>query len=112
VSNWQKHLSYLQVRLTQALEFRRAAHSLTLLTAPLTLYYSFLNLMRAYMTLRHEVQAGKHHGLSFHAAASLFESEASLKQANIDNPTLGGPTATTSKSSWPSPESGRPSNCG
>ncbi|MGO9932280.1 MAG: YaaC family protein [Steroidobacteraceae bacterium] len=59
------------------------AQSSTLLTAPLTLYYSFLNLMRAYVTLRHEVQAGKGHGLSFHAAPSLFESEASLRQGTF-----------------------------
>jgi hypothetical protein len=82
-SDWTKHLAYLQVRLTQALEFRKAAHTSTLLTAPLPLYYSFLNLMRAYMTLRQEVQAGKHHGLTFHAAQSLFESEASLTKGTF-----------------------------
>lgn len=78
LADWDKHRAYLQVRLTQALEFRKAAHSSTLLTAPLPLYYSFLNLMRAYMALRQEVKPGKHHGLSFHAAPSLFDSEASL----------------------------------
>jgi hypothetical protein len=82
-ADWDSHRAYLQVRLTQALEFRRAAHTSTLLTAPLPLYYSFLNLMRAYIALRQEVKPGKQHGLKFHAAPSLFESEASLTEGTF-----------------------------
>ena len=48
-------IEYIGVRIRQAVEFRGAARQSTLLTSPLSLYYSFLNLTRACLCLRSDV---------------------------------------------------------
>jgi hypothetical protein len=76
---WPKHIGYARVRIHQAMEFRAAAHAATLLTAPLPLYYAFLNLMRAQIALIPEVLPKNAHGLTFHAGADLLTSTAGLQ---------------------------------
>jgi YaaC-like Protein len=76
--NWDAHLAYVKVRIHQSIEFRRAAYGSTLLTAPLPLYYSFLNLMRAQMALVPEVMPIPLHGLSFKDNADLLSCEAAF----------------------------------
>src|SRR6266849_7851840 len=48
-NNGDKVVTYSAVRVRQAIEFRDAARQSTLLTSPLLLYYSFLNLTRAFL---------------------------------------------------------------
>jgi hypothetical protein len=78
IANWGAHLAFVKVRIHQSLEFWRAAHGSTLLTAPLSLYYSFLNLMRAQMALIPEVMPIPHHGLRFKDNADLLSCEATF----------------------------------
>ena len=56
---------YVAVRIRQAIGLREAAREATLLTSPLTLYYSVLNVTRACMAIREEILESKHHGLIF-----------------------------------------------
>ncbi|AKR42083.1 YaaC family protein [Methylophilus sp. TWE2] len=72
--SWDEHIAYAKVRVRQALEFRSAAKSGSLLTAPLPLYYSFLNLTRAMMALGPEVIPKSAHGLKFLAGEELLSS--------------------------------------
>lgn len=76
--NWDAVISYSVVRIRQAVEFREAARQSTLLTSPLPLYYSFLNLLRALMALGAEVLPEKGHGLKFTLGRTLLESSASV----------------------------------
>jgi hypothetical protein len=78
IPNWDAHLAYVKVRIHQSIEFRRAAHGSTLLTAPLPLYYSFLNLMRAQMALVPEIMPIPLHGLRFKENTDLLSCEAAL----------------------------------
>jgi len=75
---WEEYLKYVQIRTRQALEFRRAAHDASLLTAPLPLYYSFLNLTRAFLALGPEIMPKPSHGLRFVPGADLLSSNAQL----------------------------------
>lgn len=71
-------VDYAVVRVRQALEFRRAVRNTTLLTAPLPLYYSFLNLVRAFLALRTGRLATRAHGLTFVNRADLLSCGAKL----------------------------------
>ncbi|TXT23295.1 MAG: Uncharacterized protein FD134_2226 [Gallionellaceae bacterium] len=75
---WNEYLKYAQVRTRQALEFRHAARDASLLTAPLPLYYSFLNLTRAFLALGPEVMPKTGHGLKFVIGDDLLSSHAQL----------------------------------
>jgi hypothetical protein len=75
---WAEYREYAKVRIHQALEFRAAAHASTLLTAPLPLYYAFLNLMRANLALIPEIIPQNAHGLKFHKSSDLLASEAEI----------------------------------
>jgi hypothetical protein len=77
VENLEKHLAYAKVRVSQSLEFRSAGHAGTLLTAPLTLYYSFLNILRAYLALYPGEMTGGH-GLHFKQADNILDCYATL----------------------------------
>lgn len=57
--------SYATVRFRQAVEFRAVGAQGSVLTAPLSLYYSFLNLTRAFLAIGPEVDPAKGHGLQF-----------------------------------------------
>src|SRR5437660_1467825 len=54
---------YAALRIRQAVEFRQATRGSTVLTAPLTLYYSFLNLVRALLSLSTAEEPSRTHGL-------------------------------------------------
>jgi len=56
---------YVQARLRQAFEFRQAARGRSVMTSPLMLYYSFLNLARAIVALREGLEGKRGHGLRF-----------------------------------------------
>lgn len=56
---------YVAVRIRQSIELRDATRNSTMLTAPLALYYSILNLTRACMAIRDELLVNKAHGLIF-----------------------------------------------
>jgi len=76
--DWEEHVNYGIVRAKQAVEFRKSAKSGTLLTKPLTLYYSFLNLTRAFLALGPEMMPTSLHGLKFIAGDDLLSSGAQL----------------------------------
>jgi hypothetical protein len=78
--DWPRHRQYAMVRIAQALELRRSAARASVLTRPLALYYSFLNLLRAFMAIGPEVLSWKGHGLVYRFA-DLFESAATLAKA-------------------------------
>ena len=63
--SWKNWHSYSAVRMRQAVEFRTAARGGSILTRPLPLYYSLLNLVRGFLALREGVEAKKSHGLIF-----------------------------------------------
>lgn len=76
--DWDEYVNYGIVRAKQAVEFRRSAKNTTLLTKPLTLYYSFLNLTRAFLALGPEIMPSSSHGLKFIKGDNLFSSGAKL----------------------------------
>lgn len=75
---WDDYLKFVRVRIRQSVEFRAASQSATLLTSPLPLYYSFLNLTRAFLALGPELIPRSGHGLKFIKAGDLLDSKAQL----------------------------------
>jgi hypothetical protein len=63
--SWTGWQSYSVVRVRQAVEFRAAARSGSILTRPLPLYYSLLNLLRGFLASREGIESKKSHGLTF-----------------------------------------------
>lgn len=80
---WEKYLEYTKIRTRQALEFRHASRDASLLTAPLTLYYSFLNLTRAFLAMGPEVMPKPVHGLRFLPGADLLSSNAQFTKGTF-----------------------------
>jgi YaaC-like Protein len=78
--DWTKHIDYASTRLIQALEFRDAADTSSLLTSPLLLYYSFLNLSRAYLAIGVEKISAGTHGLTWQSGTSILESSAKVSK--------------------------------
>jgi len=76
--DWGEHIKYAIVRAKQAVEFRNSAKKTTLLTSPLALYYSFLNLTRAFLALGPEIIPSSSHGLKFIKGDDLLSSSAKL----------------------------------
>jgi hypothetical protein len=74
---------YVAVRMRQAIELRTATRGATLLTAPLTLYYSLLNLTRAAMAVRNDILSSKSHGLSFKNESSILKCRAEIKNGTF-----------------------------
>lgn len=74
--NWEELLRYAEIRIRQAVEFRAAASNGSLLTSPLPMYYSFLNLARALMALIPERIPPKGHGLKHNADEKLLDNRA------------------------------------
>jgi hypothetical protein len=63
---WEEWGPYAAVRVRQAVEFREAARNISILTRPLPLYYSSLNLLRGFIALGQGVKPSKKsHGLTF-----------------------------------------------
>jgi hypothetical protein len=79
-NEWGKLVDYAVVRIRQAVEFRQAARQCSLLTSPLPLYYSFLNLTRAFLALKMEAMPTPKHGIqkSGDDSALLLGSRAKL----------------------------------
>lgn len=78
VAPWEDWGPYAVVRIRQATEFRRAAGLAGLLTRPLPLYYSFLNLLRGFLALEKQVIAKSSHGLHFEQGSDLLSSGARI----------------------------------
>jgi hypothetical protein len=80
-------VQYVVVRIRQAVEFREAARTSTLLTSPLPLYYACLNLTRTCIALRGgKIPSKWHHGLRFRENASdLLQSEAILRDGTFQD---------------------------
>jgi hypothetical protein len=75
----EPYVQYAGVRARQAVEFREAARQATLLTSPLSLYYSFLNLMRSSLCLHSDVFSSRAHGLVFESGKDLLSSGAKIR---------------------------------
>jgi YaaC-like Protein len=75
----EPYVQYAGVRARQAVEFREAARPATLLTSPLSLYYSFLNLMRSSLCLHSDVCSSRAHGLVFQRGENLLSSGAKIR---------------------------------
>jgi hypothetical protein len=71
-ASWDWQL-YAATRIRQAVEFRRASQGASVLTRPLTQYYSVLNLTRAMHAIRIEVRPTPSHGLKFTRADALLD---------------------------------------
>lgn len=69
---------YSALRVRQAVQFRNSSRHGDILTAPLTLYYSFLNLMRAVYCMRTDRPPASRHGLQFVAGRDLLSSSSTL----------------------------------
>lgn len=76
----QDAIHYALPRFRQACEFRDSARGLSLITKPLPLYYSLLNLTRAFYTMKTGMAAGRSHGLKSGDTEGLLESSASVNK--------------------------------
>lgn len=76
-------IDYAAVRLRQAVELRRASHSTTLLTKPLPLYYSALNLTRAALAVVSNASPAPAHGLRHVQSPDLLENGATVSQGTF-----------------------------
>lgn len=70
-------VDYALPRFRQACEFRESARDLSLVTRPLPLYYSLLNLTRAFYVMKTGMLADRSHGLSDSGTDGLLEARAS-----------------------------------
>jgi len=78
-----KHIKYATLRIRQAVEFRELSKNKSLLTTPLPLYYSFLNLLRAYLALCPEIIPKPRHGLKYQTGKDIFSSKAQLVEGTF-----------------------------
>ena len=69
-------VDYIATRIGQSVELRKATRESTLLTAPLTLYYSILNLTRAAIAMLVDVFDSKKHGLLFKPDTEIVSCQA------------------------------------
>ena len=76
--DWDKHIEYGAARAKQAVELRSSAKNTTPLTSPLTFYYSFLNLTRAFLAIGPEIIPLSYHGLKFVKRKNLLSSGAKI----------------------------------
>jgi hypothetical protein len=81
----KKHINYAAVRIRQSLEFRQAFTQSTLLTSPLPLYYSFLNLTRALLRLGSDKTPEPTHGLKFCNHNTLLDTKAKIVKGTFSN---------------------------
>ena len=76
--DWEKYAKYASVRIRQALELRKSTSGTSLLTKPILLYYSFLNLLRAFMAITPKIIPKPKHGLIFKPNNQFLFNEAEL----------------------------------
>ena len=79
---WEEWGSYGVVRVRQAVEFRGASRTGSLLSRPLPLYYALLNLTRGFLAIEKQVKS-KGHGLAFSLKDSLLESSATIQEGTF-----------------------------
>ena len=83
---WAKWGPYAIARLRQAVEFRAAARQrTTILTRPLSLYYSSLNLLRAFFALKTDAPPTGRHGLSFKDQRDIFRAAAQITDGTFSD---------------------------
>ncbi len=75
---WEKCIAYASIRIRQSCELRNAGSSSSLLTKPITLYYSFLNLLRGLMALITEKISPSSHGLRYIKNSDLLLAKAQI----------------------------------
>jgi YaaC-like Protein len=77
---WKDWGPYSVVRVRQAVEFRAAARQGSILTRPLPLYYSLLNLLRGFFAMSQGAEPKKKHGLIFvrESEPNIFQTGAEL----------------------------------
>jgi YaaC-like Protein len=78
VKDSKRLADYVAVRMRQSIEFRGMTRNSTLLTAPLSLYYSALNLTRACIAIRDEKFESKAHGLTFKMDSDILACAAKI----------------------------------
>jgi hypothetical protein len=78
----KRFIEYASLRVRQAVEFREAALDSSTLTSPLSLYYSFLNLIRGFYALRVE-QLSVGHGLKLQVGDGLFGCRAKFEKGTF-----------------------------
>ncbi|MDP2895806.1 MAG: YaaC family protein, partial [bacterium] len=83
--DWQRVVKYAVARVRQAVEFRQAACGSSILTSPLALYYSFLNMTRGFLALRQERLPAPDHGLKYHGDSDLLSNSASLRKGTFQD---------------------------
>ncbi len=77
-------IAYAAPRIRQAVEFRNAAHVGTALTAPLPLYYSFLNLTRGVLAIsKDSVPTESRHGLTFMKGETVTQCRARVARGTF-----------------------------
>jgi hypothetical protein len=74
--DWPELCEYAAIRISQALEFRDAAHSGSPLTSPVSNYYSMLNLLRGFLVVAKEIEPTTGHGLRFELGEDLLSCSA------------------------------------
>jgi hypothetical protein len=79
----QELIKYISTRICQAVEFRNASREQTLLTKPLLLYYSMLNLVRAYIAMDQEKMSTTSHGLHFNLNNEILKCSASIRKGTF-----------------------------
>lgn len=80
-ANWESLILYISTRISQAIEFRNAMINQSLITKPLTLYYSMLNILRATIAIKYEVKSEIGHGLRFESSEVLLNSKAIIQRS-------------------------------
>ena len=81
--NWNSIVQYSVIRIRQSVEFRNAFRYSTLLTSPLPLYYSFLNLTRSILAINSATIPSKGHGLTFQIGTDILTSTATLSKGTF-----------------------------
>jgi hypothetical protein len=76
--DWDQYLSYAKVRVRQAVEFHDSAQVSSILTTPLLLYYSYLNLTRAFLAISRDIIPKPAHGLRLIKSDNLLDTKARL----------------------------------
>ena len=74
---WEEWGDYAIARIRQSVEFRRSLQSGSILTQPLPLYYSFLNLVRALIAFNSQEKSTRH-GLIFQGSSDLMSASAKI----------------------------------
>lgn len=80
---WSEWGGYATARARQAVEFRAATKTGSILTQPLPLYYSFLNLVRGAMAMIEQVISAKGHGMRFHPHSDILQSRAEFTKGTF-----------------------------